>query len=90
MTNAAYGNGKQAALASFGLRTAADIGRMPDGPHHIGASQFAKAVEGFDPPPSIAPVKANRLDRQTVWGQPASVESGGLANSDPALASQAV
>ena len=95
MKTAAYGAGAEQALAAFGIRTAAvnhprqpDIGRMPDGPEHLGASRFAKMVgndEHEEAPKSTVSRTTQRLNRMPLWGAAHSPESGGVSNNDSAL-----
>ena len=58
---------------------------MPDGPKHLGASKFVAALEGHAVPGKAAPGKRNPLDRDAIWGQPSSPESGGMSNGDQSL-----
>ena len=86
----AYGKGARAAVDNYGAHALRDIGRMPDGPPHLGASRFAKALEEQPETPHATGRKQNRLERDVVWGPEASPESGGISNNDSALTNRGV
>lgn len=86
MKTAAYEEGVDAASVAFGIRTAAEpLGRMADGPKHLGASRFVQALENDGKPQPVKEWVGHKRDRPTMWGQAASPEAGGISNQDSAL-----
>ena len=89
MNNSAYKSGSFAARAQYGLGDGQGLQRMPDGPEHLGATRFVRALED-DKHESPREARKHKLERETVWGPESSVESGGVSNYDMSLRSGAV
>lgn len=83
----AYGAGVRAAETAFGIRTAMDVGKMPDSPKHLGATKFTDALHKMESPtPSAKAPWQHKLEREPVWGNKASPEAAGnTVNNDPKL-----
>lgn len=79
LAGAAYNQGVQAALDSFGVRVAALQQRMPDGPEHLGAEWLSRALsqEPGERPHSGATQSYRKLEKPVLWGTRASLESTG-------------
>lgn len=88
----AYGAGARAADAAFGIRTAMDVGRMPDSPKHLGATMFTDALSKLDAPAGgVKEPWQHKLEREPVWSNKASPEAAGnTVNNDPKLRSGGV
>jgi hypothetical protein len=75
-TEASYEAGKLAALEEFGLNR-----RMPSGPKHLGAERLADLLSNQQETHATRRVtaKTNPLERPTLWGEKAPVDSGSMA-----------
>jgi hypothetical protein len=83
---APYVEGVQAALDSFGIRTASDLmdRRMPDGPEHLGAEWLARQLSQQDDKRARVGTQMSYrpLEKPPLWGPRASLEGTGAAGHD--------
>lgn len=80
MKIAAYQNGVDAALDTFGVRVAFDMHqhRMPDGPDHLGAERLSKLLSSQDDRYKRSPDRRRGRNeaRPVLWGPRVSIDDG--------------